>query len=132
MFLPKRIYCFVISAQHELVTANYNKDNKVNNEDHGTTEESERALEDSKDATWINLVTWSVTQEPGEINIDENHEYNVNGEEEEKTREIRTLNLFPVMENQEKTDRFRANKNTNANQVCCSYCYYYEFLPLKK
>uniref|UniRef100_A0A1J3JFY0 WUSCHEL-related homeobox 6 n=1 Tax=Noccaea caerulescens TaxID=107243 RepID=A0A1J3JFY0_NOCCA len=86
------------------------------------------STEESKDATWRSLVTSSVTQEPGEINIDEN-EYNVSGEEEE-TRETRTLNLFPVMENQVKTDLFREKKNTKAN-VCCNYCYYYDFIPLK-
>lgn len=138
MFFPKKnfsgqIYYFcMFSGQHELVPANYNN---VINEDHGTTEESERTSEDGKDATWRNLVTWSVTQEPGEINnnIDENDEYNVNEEEEVETREIRTLNLFPVMEkNQEKTGRFTEKKmNTKANQVCHCY-YYYEFMPLKK
>lgn len=112
---------FVISAQHELVPASYKKDN---NNDHGTTEESERASEGGKGTTWRNLVTSSVTQETGEIiNIDEN----VNGEVE--TREIRTLNLFPVLENQEKTGWFKEKKNTNANQLCCNYCFYYEFLP---
>ncbi|KAL1219489.1 WUSCHEL-related homeobox 6 [Cardamine amara subsp. amara] len=42
-------------------------------------------------------------------------------------RNLVTLNLFPVMENQEKTDRSR-----KAKQVCCNYCYYYEFMPLTK
>lgn len=85
-----------------------------------------RASEDGKDATWRNLVTWSITQEPaGEINIDQN----VNGEGQEETREIRTLDLFPVRENHEETGRF--TEKTKANQVFCNYCYYYEFMPLK-
>ncbi|AEC05461.1 WUSCHEL-related homeobox 6 [Arabidopsis thaliana] len=107
--------------QHELDPASYNKDNNANNEDHGTTEESDqRASEVGKYATWRNLVTWSITQQPEEINIDEN----VNGEEEE-TRDNRTLNLFPVREYQEKTGRLI--EKTKA----CNYCYYYEFMPLK-
>lgn len=119
--------------QHELVPASYEKNNDTINGDHGTTEESERASEDGKDATWRNLVTWSVTQEQGNIDIIHENEYNVLNEDgEEETREIRTLNLFPVMENQEKTVRFTDKKmNTKANQVCCNYCYYYEFMPLK-
>ncbi|CAH8266412.1 unnamed protein product [Arabidopsis lyrata] len=112
--------------QHELDPASNNKDNNAKNEDHGTAEESVRASEDGKDATWRNLVTWSITQEPaGEINIDQN----VNGEGQEETREIRTLDLFPVRENHEETGRF--TEKTKANQVFCNYCYYYEFMPLK-
>ncbi|EOA25113.1 hypothetical protein CARUB_v10018421mg [Capsella rubella] len=106
--------------QHELlVPLSYNKDNNGNNEDDGTTTEvSERASEGGKDIiTWRNLVTSSITDqdEPGR---------------EVETREIRTLNLFPVLDqNQEKTSRF---KEKMMNQVCCcNYCFYYEFLPLK-
>ncbi|XP_010502129.1 PREDICTED: WUSCHEL-related homeobox 6-like [Camelina sativa] len=97
--------------QRELVPASYNKDDNANNEDYGRTKESERASEGGKDITWRNLVTSSsVTQEePG-------------GEVE--TREIRTLNLFPVLENQEKTSWFKEKKNANANQACCDYCFY--------
>ncbi|ESQ39995.1 hypothetical protein EUTSA_v10001174mg [Eutrema salsugineum] len=108
--------------QDELAPANCNK---ANNEEHGTTRDSERASEDGKDTMWRNLVTSSVTQKPREINIDEN----VNGEVEEETREITTLNLFPVMENQEITDRFTEKKERKANQVYCNFCCYYEFMP---
>lgn len=117
---------FSSAQNNELVLANL-----INNEDHGTTEESERESDEGKDAMWRNLVASLETQEPGEM-IDENR-YDVSGDvEEEETRENRTLNLFPVMENQEKTDWFREKKNANANRTCCSYCYYYEFMPLKK
>ncbi|CAH2045896.1 unnamed protein product [Thlaspi arvense] len=115
--------------QNKLAPANCTKDKNIHNEDHGTTEESERATEDGKDSTWRNLVTSVVTEELGEINMEENG-YNVNGIVEEEIREIRTLNLFPVMENQEKTDWFTEEKNTKANQMCCNCCYY-EFMPLK-
>ncbi|KAJ0252813.1 WUSCHEL-related homeobox 6 [Hirschfeldia incana] len=107
---------------NELVLANL-----VNNE------ESERTSDRGKEAMWRNLVASSVNQEPGEINIEEDR-YNGSGEvqEEEETREIRTLNLFPVLENQEKTDWFAEKKKTKANQMGYNYLYYYEFMPLKK
>ncbi|CAH2037608.1 unnamed protein product [Thlaspi arvense] len=58
------------------------------------------------------------------------HQYNLN-EEEEETRKSRTLNLFPVIENQEKTDATSfADKNPKPNLLCCNYYYYYEFMPL--
>lgn len=118
------------SAQNELVLPNL-----INNEDHCKTEESERASDAGKEAMCGNLVASFVNQEPGEINIEEDR-YNVRGEvqeeEEEKTREIRTLNLFPVLENQEKTDWFAEKKKANANRMCYNYRYYYEFMPLKK
>ncbi|KAG2302089.1 hypothetical protein Bca4012_060412 [Brassica carinata] len=111
--------------QNELVLANL-----INNEDHGTTEESERASDEGKDAMWRNLVASLVTREPEMI--DEDRYNTVSGEvEEEESREIRTLNLFPVMENQEKTDWFTEEKNVKPNRTCCNYCYYYEFMPLK-
>ncbi|CAN7028389.1 unnamed protein product [Brassica oleracea var. botrytis] len=116
--------------QNELVLPNL-----INNEDHCKTEESERASDAGKEAMCGNLVASFVNQEPGEINIEEDR-YNVRGEvqeeEEEKTREIRTLNLFPVLENQEKTDWFAEKKKANANRMCYNYRYYYEFMPLKK
>ncbi|KAF8096283.1 hypothetical protein N665_0313s0049 [Sinapis alba] len=118
--------------QNELVLANL-----INNEDHGTGEESERVSDEGKDAMWRNLVASLVTQEPREM-IDEDRYNIVSGEveeveeEEEESREIRTLNLFPVTENQEKTDWFTEEKNIiKANRTCCNYCYYYEFMPLK-
>ncbi|RID48444.1 hypothetical protein BRARA_I04956, partial [Brassica rapa] len=49
-------------------------------------------------------------------------------EEEEETRKSRTLDLFPVTENQETTGF--AETNTKPNQLYCNYCYYYEFMPL--
>ncbi|CAH8384231.1 unnamed protein product [Eruca vesicaria subsp. sativa] len=105
--------------QNELVSVNL-----INNEDHGTSEKSERASDEGKDAMWRNLVASFVTQELRETKIDE-------VEEEEETREMRTLNLFPVMENQEKSDWFAEKKNTKANRTCCNYGYFYEFMPLK-
>ncbi|KAF3503582.1 hypothetical protein F2Q69_00041845 [Brassica cretica] len=98
-------------------------------------EKTDWASDAGKEAMCGNLVASFVNQEPGEINIEEDR-YNVRGEvqeeEEEKTREIRTLNLFPVLENQEKTDWFAEKKKANANRMCYNYRYYYEFMPLKK
>ncbi|CAA7046402.1 unnamed protein product [Microthlaspi erraticum] len=56
------------------------------------------------------------------------HQYNLNEEEEEETRKSRTLDLFPVIEDQEKTGF--GEKNTKPEQLCCNYYYYYEFMPL--
>lgn len=60
------------------------------------------------------------------------HQYNILNEEEEEdeeeARKSRTLDLFPVIEDQEKTGF--AEKNTKPDQLSCNYYYYYEFMPL--
>ncbi|CAH8382508.1 unnamed protein product [Eruca vesicaria subsp. sativa] len=49
-------------------------------------------------------------------------------EEEEETRKSRTLDLFPVTDNQERTGF--EGKNRKPDQLYSNYCYSYEFMPL--
>ncbi|XP_024008066.1 WUSCHEL-related homeobox 6 [Eutrema salsugineum] len=104
----------------------------------GKTEDYERGLEE-KEGKWrnqINPINTSDSSSNYHVIITskrrqeaEHHQYNMN--EEEETRKSRTLNLFPVIENQEKPGATGfAEENTKPNQLCCNYYYYYEFMPL--
>lgn len=115
-----------------------------NNIDDGKMEEYERGLEEEKEATCQNKInrintnyyhqnnTSKGSQEAErEVSVNE-HQYDLNDEEEEEeTRKSRTLDLFPVRENQEKTDATGLEeKNTKPNHLFRNYYYYYEFMPL--
>ncbi|CAN8293403.1 unnamed protein product [Cochlearia groenlandica] len=106
--------------------------NQINN----NTDDGKRGIVEEKEATCqnqtkpinifsdvnCNLIITSKTSQEAE------HKYNLNEEEEEETRKNRTLDLFPVIDNQEKTGL--AEKNPKQNKMCCNYYYYYEFMPL--
>lgn len=101
-------------------------------------EDYERGLEE-KEATCLNRIntnyyhlniTSKGSQETEREVSFNGHQYNVN-EEEDEIRKSQTLDLFPVRENQERTDATGlAEKNRKPNHLCCNYYYYYEFMPL--
>ncbi|KAJ0253434.1 Homeobox domain-containing protein [Hirschfeldia incana] len=107
-----------------------------NNIDDGKREQYETGVKD-KEATCqnqINPINTSefnyhliVASKPSQ-EADQQYTLNEDDEKEEETRKSRTLDLFPVIENQETTGF--AEKNTKPNQLYCNYCYYYEFMPL--
>ncbi|KAL0699498.1 hypothetical protein Bca4012_055620 [Brassica carinata] len=105
-----------------------------NSIDDGKREENKRGLEEEKETTCQNQIHPSNTSDFNYHLIkpsqEEEQQFKLNDdeEEEEETRKNRTLDLFPVTENQETTGF--AEKNTKPNQMHCNYCYYYEFMPL--
>ncbi|XP_033134446.1 WUSCHEL-related homeobox 6 [Brassica rapa] len=108
-----------------------------NSIDDGKREEYKRGLEEEKETTSQNQIHPSNTSDfnyhlitASKPSQEEEQQYKLNDdeEEEEETRKSRTLDLFPVIENQETIDF--EEKNTKPNQLYCNYCYYYEFMPL--
>ncbi|KAF2587981.1 hypothetical protein F2Q70_00041677 [Brassica cretica] len=111
---------------------------KKNSIDDGKREEYKRGLEEEKETTSQNQIHPSNTSDfnyhlitASKPSQEEEQQYKLNDddeEEEEETRKSRTLDLFPVIENQEIIGF--EEKNTKPNQLYCNYCYYYEFMPL--
>nr|VDD58847.1 unnamed protein product [Brassica oleracea] len=109
-----------------------------NSIDDGKREEYKRGLEEEKETTSQNQIHPSNSSDfnyhlitASKPSQEEEQQYKLNDdeeEEEEETRKSRTLDLFPVIENQEIIGF--EEKNTKPNQLYCNYCYYYEFMPL--
>ncbi|KFK43756.1 hypothetical protein AALP_AA1G168800 [Arabis alpina] len=122
------VTCLSSSSTHTQ-NNNIDDDGKMEEYDHGRMEEEKEATCQNQINRINTFYHLNITSKEREASFNE-HKYNLN-EEEEETRKSRTLDLFPVRDNQVKTDATSLEeKNTKPDHLCCNYYYYYEFMPL--